>query len=60
LTHHRSEKMLRMLEEILRLHVIPIQHGGAGKGQIALILSFGIGNRMLTAAAARRPDRAYP
>jgi len=51
--------MLRMLIAILRLHVIPIHHGGAGKGQIALILSFGIGNRMLT-AAARRPDRAYP
>jgi hypothetical protein len=41
-----------MLIEILRLYVIPIQHGGAGKGQIALILSFGIGKRMLAAAAA--------
>jgi hypothetical protein len=46
--------MFCMLIAILRFDVVTIEYGRAGKGEIAFVLSFGIGNLMFAAAIGRR------
>ena len=50
--------MFGMLIAILRFDVVPVERGRTGKGEVAFVLSFGIGDRMIAGAIARsRPCR---